>query len=452
MTAYVSSQSGNWNDSATWGGAGVPTATDTATITGQHVVTVASATSASCGAITMSAGLVGAKTTLQINGTFDMAGNIGGAAYCAINIGAGGTLDFNGYAINKGSSTYLNWIGAAGNRATVISTGSRGTIPVAAAPTIADFQYCDISGMGAAEYGRTHTTANAFVSYQYCSWTDCGEVTLDGTGNQTTQGCLVSHCDFRNQSGGSGIKYPYLYQTAAKGAQQRTIEYCTWDTNQVDPIEPTFRVAGAIISNNVFANAMISQYSMGNGAPTYINNFFSNLIDNLLFSDAQDNWANIEDSYCYVGPESVHPFGYTAFTLSIEFTGNVCESVPGEFAYGINWLLSTAPFTGTADISNNVFIGEGTVLTFTSAGAAGTITIKNNTLLIDNQAKGDDFPLLFLTEQTGDITGGTIEIYNNIVIDPDTSTAMDKVVFLKTATADQIDFCGYNIGGQIDPA
>ncbi|MEO8378993.1 MAG: hypothetical protein ABI779_04940 [Acidobacteriota bacterium] len=37
---FTSSQSGNWNLSSTWGGAGVPGAADTVTITGSHVVTV----------------------------------------------------------------------------------------------------------------------------------------------------------------------------------------------------------------------------------------------------------------------------------------------------------------------------------------------------------------------------------------------------------------------------
>src|SRR5881398_1356304 len=39
-TSYTSGASGNWSSSATWGGAGVPGAGDTATITGGYTVTL----------------------------------------------------------------------------------------------------------------------------------------------------------------------------------------------------------------------------------------------------------------------------------------------------------------------------------------------------------------------------------------------------------------------------
>jgi len=58
-TAYTSSQNGNWNDAATWGGGGYPqSSSDSATIADTHTVTynVDAAGTANCGAITINSG------------------------------------------------------------------------------------------------------------------------------------------------------------------------------------------------------------------------------------------------------------------------------------------------------------------------------------------------------------------------------------------------------------
>lgn len=448
MAAYTSTQSGNWNDAATWGGAGIPGASDTATITGQHTVTVPVGYSGTCGALALSAGASGTRTKLQINGTFDFAGAVTMATYSDLNLGAGATLDFNGNSLTRAASSIcrFNWIGTAESRATVISTGSAGTIPVMGGLLTSDIQYCDISGMGNSEYGRTHTTGGALLNYEYSTWTGCGKVYLDGTGNQANQGFLVSRCDFRNPTAGAGTEYPYLYQAGAKGVNPRTLEYCTWDTDQATPIEPWPRAPNTTMTGCVLANAQITSHF---NTLELVGNFFSNLLDGHILTESSTTarHALLDGNYVYQGPVSVHTFGYQVSSDSFAWTDNVFEVELGGTGYGTNWALSTAPFTGTVSITGNLWIGNfGTAITFTGAGAAGTVTLANNTFYGENYAQGDNFPTLLLTEQTGDITGGTISIYNNILLDPNSATAPDKAIFLRTNTAAQVDTCDYNCG------
>jgi len=76
MASYSSTQSGNWNDSATWGGSGIPGVGDTATINGGHVVTIPSGYEAGIGTDTGTAVTINANGTLLVNGTLFARGNI----------------------------------------------------------------------------------------------------------------------------------------------------------------------------------------------------------------------------------------------------------------------------------------------------------------------------------------------------------------------------------------
>jgi len=87
MTAYTSTQSGDWNDTATWGGAGYPVSGDTATIANTHTVSIKG--SEACGDITVDSGgtltldatttnailTLDTGATLTNNGTISFTGN-----------------------------------------------------------------------------------------------------------------------------------------------------------------------------------------------------------------------------------------------------------------------------------------------------------------------------------------------------------------------------------------
>ncbi|MBK6281847.1 MAG: hypothetical protein IPF54_03515 [Draconibacterium sp.] len=72
MVEFIAVQNGNWNDPATWGGAGTPGLNDNVTI--QNGVTVTVNVAAVCNDIIINGTLNGAGNTLQVNGSWNNSG------------------------------------------------------------------------------------------------------------------------------------------------------------------------------------------------------------------------------------------------------------------------------------------------------------------------------------------------------------------------------------------
>lgn len=142
MAAYTSTQSGNWNDTATWGGGGFPVDGDTATVSTSHVVTVTANAVVGTSPGTNTTVLtnngrinVNAGFTLTVKGQLTMHGTTGtnGQAHFA----AGSELIFDGtasgvkYGFQIGTATsttaLLKFNGTSGSRCKMRSLGS-GTV------------------------------------------------------------------------------------------------------------------------------------------------------------------------------------------------------------------------------------------------------------------------------------------------------------------------------------
>ncbi|WP_167604839.1 PKD-like domain-containing protein [Maribellus sediminis] len=140
MADFTAQQSGNWNDTATWGGA-IPTSADDVTISSGITVTVDS--TAFCNSISLNGTLnYGVDSTLFVYGdwTNDGSFNAGGGSVEFIGsntalISGGSTSIFYNLTVNKGSS-----------RATILNVGSTGGVTCTHSFTISNGLFRPISG------------------------------------------------------------------------------------------------------------------------------------------------------------------------------------------------------------------------------------------------------------------------------------------------------------------
>lgn len=142
MTAYTSTQSGNWNDTATWGGGGFPIAGDSATISTGHVVTVTANAEVGTSPLTDSVELT-VSGQLVVNAGFTLTARCGVTAHGTtgsngrMTFGAGSEFIFDGtvnsvkYGLRLGTATgttaLLKFNGTAGARCKWRSLGA-GTV------------------------------------------------------------------------------------------------------------------------------------------------------------------------------------------------------------------------------------------------------------------------------------------------------------------------------------
>jgi hypothetical protein len=164
-TAYTATQSGNWNQAATWGGAGVPVNGDTFTI-GAYTVTVSDTqTAVASGATGTVMGTVqqGGVLIIANSGRLNARGDLNLQRGATINVQGGGTYNFN---CIDGATCKINMlatgtgpvnfqiIGAAGNPAVLMNT-PQGTTGMGmidgytnAQNPVPTFNYFKISGLG----------------------------------------------------------------------------------------------------------------------------------------------------------------------------------------------------------------------------------------------------------------------------------------------------------------
>lgn len=465
MAAYTSTGSGNWNDAATWGGGGYPSsAADTATISTKHTITVPAGTTSTCGAVTLTAGTnytAGNFTSLTINGTFNMGGLVTLNTFSEIRMGPGSILDLNGNNVTAGTAAAARYVfaGTSASRITVRSTGSAGIFTRTSSSNTADWSYVDVSGLGDSIIARGDAN-NLNQSYRYCTFTNCGDLQLEMTNVAAGAGMLISHCDFINPSNADPITnnkaQPRFSIQGTYGANPRRIEYCTWKTNGTKPNYMFGRCdANLTLVGNIFNEVQISQNSTS-ADWSFINNFF---YMSLLAPGSGQFFANsLRPGKLFHGNYLLnrygdHPFGNMSATApNIDLYSNVLETdytsnlSPGN-GRGANWLLYST-ITATINIKHNLMLGSGNLICFTN-NSTPTMDISANTFYADNAgdtAGGVAYGLAMLTEQLATGLLGTVSIYNNAVLDPDTSNSRDYLVDLLNAAADQVDLLDYNAG------
>lgn len=446
MTAYTSTQAGNWNSAATWGGGGFPNnSADSATIA--HTVTIPSG-------VTVTASVaINAGKSLVNNGTLNLAGNMVPATGSTFSMGAGAVLDLNGFNVAPSGDVTYSFVGTALSRITIRSTGSRGAFTGGAFPIISTYDYVDTSGLAdSTGIGRTHTNASGFLSYQHSTWTDCGTLALEATGTGANAGFIVSRCRFRNPYT-TGKSVYVLLNDQALGNQQRTIEYCTFDSNGNLGLIDASHTEGLNWRRNVvrnwecrsaFTSAQKWKESLWSRTDT------SGGAANSIFTSGYTQIGSIIGCYFY------YPLGDHPMVLGSAEPGNFHANVfecPGPSMEVANWFLWSTTSAVAVNILHNVFLGQGNVMCFTNNGSP-LITFKRNTVYIANNGAtsgthGDDSTTLALaptliTEQASTALTGTVNISYNMMINP--SGTRDRQCDTQNNTADQITTLDYNNG------
>lgn len=449
MTDYTSTQNGNWNSAATWGGGGFPNASgDTATVS--HNVTVPAGATITCGACS-----VGGGKTLTVNGTYNLAGALSLGAAATFAAGPGAIIDLNGYNVTPSGAANYTFQGAANSRITVRSTGSAGSFVGVGAQILPNHQYVDFSGLGDSSYGRSHTSA-VTPTYQDCTWTRCGKIELETVGTATNSGLVVRRCDFRNPTSttpkSSSVYYPSVWITGTKGSNLRVIESCTWATDRSQPTPVMLKhgtgSAGVTFRRNVMRDCELMSTDQG-----------AIICENLLYRtmhvDADDpimlnGWtqmATFARNYLYYSCGG-HPFWMNTTDAPAIF-GNVFETQASSNE-GTNWFLDF----GTISFTHNLLIGQGNALCYT-VDRTVNVAIKRNTINIGNNgatsgshttAPTDTMSLspTLITEQACASLAGTVNISYNLMTNP--SGARDEQVDVMTSTSDQVDTLGNNVG------
>lgn len=442
MAAFTSTQDGDWAEAATWGGGGVPGSGDTATVS--HNVDVT--TTVTVGGLTL-------NDTLYITGSLTLAGAAGCAsASWLLHVGPGGALDLGAQTITPTAAGEYRFIGTSGSRATVTSTGSQGTFGAPGVnPVTLNWQYCDIDSV-AGYPGRTQTSA-IVQNITRCTFDNCGLMSLDTTGVSTGAGFIFEYnkvsnwADATPRTANAGI--PYFYQTNTSTTAPRRVRFNVFDNSMnTNSGAVSVRTKNAEVYGNIFINTVFDQTNItGNDIFIQRNFFWHDTATPLTTAD--DRISYFTGNYVRYAT-SVHMFDAPANTDGI-FSGNIIDCSDGDAnTPGFNALVYGA-HTSTVAWINNILLGEGNILAYTTnPGAGAEMYLRQNTTYVDNAGQlgsGQYFAPILIAEQSAtNISPGASEIFDNLHYDFDDSNTDDPLIGLIGATADQIDLVDYNCG------
>ena len=264
--SFTSSQTGNWSDTATWGGSGPPGDGDDATIASTHVVTVNDArligdatanvrlTVASGGTLTIaSGGTLTVKSHSSIAGTLTLAG---GGAYKF------GTLaTANNYEMRLVATTVLSFVGTSGSHCTVTSdtTGGgagRGAILRNATAThTITLTWCDFSYLGSATViGFDIDPSTDSLSITHCTFDNYGFWRVNSLG--TNASLTIEDNTFTNALDTATGNYTAWFTTTAPGTGTRSVQRNWFSPNKTVVIAGS--KSGWTWKHNIIGKTLVS--------------------------------------------------------------------------------------------------------------------------------------------------------------------------------------------------
>lgn len=394
--AYVGSVSGNWSNSATWGGAGVPGTGDTATINSGVTVT-------QDGDVTVGATVVGGRLTQASNVTLTIEGNLtvgnGSGKNGQFDFGPGATLALgaNNLVLNNctltSAATSVSWakVTGSGNIAT-------GTVYTAPGQSIA-ISYVSFQNTGQVAFAvGAHGTVSSSFSFanNVIHGPSAFKMGVGGYGSTSTV-YNVSNNDFRNVSTLNFFGSIGVYTTRPQ---------FTFNTFSNETV-PDFRfnqIKGWNISGNVFHNTVLGQGGQvsTSGALEFAENFFySNIDDRVASFPIGLEAPTVERNYVYIDYANAHFIGHSSSGGSGTYTikDNVFES---DFNLDGSNAVIIAPVQQL--ITGNILIGAGNIAISTVAVTTPGLTIENNTSVITSNAAWA-YGYVYGLETSGAVTG-----------------------------------------------
>lgn len=388
MAAYTSTQNGDWNDAATWGGGGFPGIGDTADI--QHDVTVTA--DQIVGTYPSPAGadvIVNDAGSLTINDDVDFTLRsglstrnnrliVGAGVLFTVDTGTTGEqynvyigvsgdplagITVNGTALNRSKIRHI------GNGSLYWDTGwNNGN--GGASVGLHEYYYCDMEGLRPVN-GFAYSSN---LILDHCRFDGCGNVYGSSRTLANGDAFRISYCNFKNTTAAT---YSFLSRnrTAAGGGDDWRIEHCSFDKQL-----GWFDAVDIDHTGNYFAQTPWLGPSTYGMSGTWQDNFVVHDVDFVC------RFPTIQDNYAYFEGSNRHPFLTSVIPAQDQvYDGNVFES-------------------GT-DYGANESDG---ILSEDNAASAVKYTIRNNLVLPNTSDRAS------CTGVTcGGMTNITMEIYNN---------------------------------------
>jgi hypothetical protein len=452
----------SWNSGASWtGGSGSDwpdDSGDTATISAGDFVVVPAATTITTGAITFANGTVGNETTVSISGTLNLAGAVSMVNHATLLGSPDGILDLNGQTITaSGIVDRYTFLGTSGHPFTVQSTTTRGRFVVSGNPQIvSDWNYVNVSGLGDSIFGRSNNIG-WLQRYLHSTFVDMESWTIEDVGTHQNWGVQFNNNDVRAPHTATGTDIQANIRGGAQviGTNAREFKDNTFDCgssprdiNMNFVLGTTMTITGNVVRN---CSWQAANSGLTTGLAMSDNFFINQIVTSTVFSNTA-TLRDISNNYFW-SDQGGYPIGRFSQT-SWTFANNILEQGGGIAKVSINWFINGVGTGATGKIQNNIGIGTGfgNLYVETIANSAyGLLEISNNTLYIDNEhlQQGSNpvvyyFTPLFITEQSGVITGGGhIKVFNNIYQNTG-SDPNDPLVELVNHAASQLELVEYN--------
>lgn len=442
--AYTSTQSGNWNDSATWGGGGFPAAGDTATIATTHTVTVtanaAVGTGGSTGTdeLTIIGTLVVGAFTLTVDGDTQI--NNG-----TLQLNAGATMSIDGtYEIEFTNTATLDINGTSGSRCEISAIASNFTwVDGAANGSIIniDADYCDFIRFGDGtnrSFDINGASATQTINFQNCLFDDFSRLDVYNLSRPNTDSQLkFINCDFRTMPSsfafviGSGSTWSF-------DANTHLFDSCTFAGNSSGSV--IFVRLGSGSNPYLFTDNISEQCEWRITNNFNIDGFFhvqDSGLQTVFNCQAPTIQATVENGVAWGDYTNIHLFasdgaGGTLFQDNISFS----EEPSG---FGNHYLPSEAD--NTTVVRRCVAIGDN--LGIIRSSGTPTTSMYQNTH-ISNDSNADDLFLIETPGYTGTFTGHSNIEYS---LSPNNRLLFDDLVGSGLGAASTLDYnCIYDNG------
>ena len=416
-TNYTSSQAGDWSNSATWGGAGVPAQGDNVTIA--HAITVNSNTSVTnatvnAGSITISSGII-----LKVFGNWNnsvaftmSSGTVEFANSSSANLSGSAAKNFYDVIIDNGATISLNTNQAVNvannltNNGTFnVSSGASGTFSASITGTFTNNGSFNFVPSGATGVSLTIGNIINNSGATLATKTATGSNTIDITGNWTNNGTYTPNNSTVTLKGASSIiSGASSFYNLAYNKSGGTL---TFDVSSITQISNSFNTtAGSSTGSN---NALVEFTGAASTVTGTIAGFYNLQIDNgatLTASTDITLAGNFTNNGSFnAGTQSVKFSNSSSTGITHTLTGNT-TFYDLQLSSSSNTLSITASLTkilhGLSNSGGSMQPGTGTIEFVSTSSLSGSTQKVFYDIQIDNGA-------------TVTLSGSTVSIGHNFI-------------------------------------
>lgn len=440
----TSSQSGNWDNNATWGGSAFPVSGDVANINGDHVITIPLGVSVAALQVLIGQTVnVTNISTLIINGSLTMdsssllkcGGNFTNRD-AKIVMGPGGSIALpTSFAMNNGI-----WLSTATRSSPFTITGAGGITATAGSR-----QYIDISnikfletGVFSLAVGNTTGSMTNYLRITNCTFVGINGVTLGSTttGTDSTVPMIFDNNDLREFSTGKTI----VMQRVDGGSAAFEFRHNTiFQTAGLFEIKPQIS-KGLLVADNVMVNGQITQASPGGGI---VSNNFNASSRCVMISSAAPTTITL--NYMVGIADNRNGFGTTGAAGSgvTTISSNIFDTIVDAVWTGRPdmYVPNTTPLS--TDFVHNLLIGAGETMAMVGGVNLLTMNLKNNTTCVTVAAAVDSGGALFV-EEIAPKTTGLLQIANNLYRGNNHAASLVLIGSPMGNAAEIVDYSDYN--------